>query len=118
MPDVPAPLLSAPPLAPAEPSLFNDLRAAGLHPCRAHEALVRLPVCADCLGRKCPRPCKMDLRSAGVEPALATGNASLLADCAVKELIEDQGRITTLRVRTARQEHTLRAEMVVLAAGA
>jgi choline dehydrogenase-like flavoprotein len=116
--DIPAPPLPAPPLSAAEESLFNGLRAAGLHPYRAHEALARLPGCTDCLGRKCPRPCKMDGRSAGVEPALATGNAALLADCAVEELIEDRGRITALRVRAAGQEHRLRADIVVLAAGA
>jgi choline dehydrogenase-like flavoprotein len=116
--DIPAPPLPAPPLSAAESSLFNDLRAAGLHPYRAHEALARLPGCTDCLGRKCPRPCKMDGRSAGVEPALATGNAALLADCAVEELIEDNGRITALKVRAAGQEHRLHADIVVLAAGA
>jgi choline dehydrogenase-like flavoprotein len=116
--DNPAPPLAAPPLSAAEVSLFNDLRAAGLHPYRAHEALARLPGCTDCLGRKCPRPCKMDGRSAGVEPALASGNAMLLADCTVEELIEEAGRITALRVRAGGQEHRLRADIVVLAAGA
>ena len=116
--DIPAPALSAPALSDAEDSLFKDLRAAGLHPYRAHEALARLPGCTDCLGRKCPRPCKMDGRSAGVEPALATGNAQLLADCTVEELVEEAGRITALRVRAGGQEQCLRADIVVLAAGA
>ena len=116
--DIPAPPLPAPPLSEAEASLFKDLREAGLHPYRAHEALARLPGCTDCLGRKCPRPCKMDGRSAGVEPALATGTARLLADCTVEELIEEKGRITAVRVRTGGQEHRLHAEIVVLAAGA
>jgi choline dehydrogenase-like flavoprotein len=114
----PAPPLSAPALTDSEASLFKDLREAGLHPYRAHEALRRLPGCGDCLGRKCPRPCKMDGRSAGVEPALETGRASLLADCAVEEMIESAGRITGLGVRAAGQEHLLKAEIVVLAAGA
>lgn len=114
----PAPPLSAPPLTGAEQSLFNDLRAAGLHPYRAHEALARLPGCTDCLGRKCPRACKMDGRSAGVEPALATGKAALLADCTVEELIERGGRIAELRVRAEAKEHRLRGDVVVLAAGA
>lgn len=116
--DIPAPPLPAPPLSPAEASLFNDLRAAGLHPYRAHEAMVRLPGCTDCLGRKCPRPCKMDGRSAGVEPALATGNAALLADCAVEELVETAGRITAVRVHAQGHDLHLRSDIVVLAAGA
>lgn len=116
--EIPAPALAAPPLSEAEAGLFRDLEAAGLHPYRAHEALARVPGCTDCLGRKCPRPCKMDGRSAGVEPALATGKAFLLADCTVEELIERGGRIAELRVRAAGQEHRLRSDMVVLAAGA
>lgn len=116
--DIPAPPMPAPPLSEAEAGLFADLRAAGLHPYRAHEALARLPGCTDCLGRKCPRPCKMDGRSAGVEPALATGKAALLPDCTVEELIERGARIAELRVRAGGQEHRLRGDVVVLAAGA
>ncbi len=116
--DQPAPRLSAPPLTQAEAALFQDLRQAGLHPYRAHEALRRVPGCSDCLGRKCPLPCKMDGRSAGVEPALETGRATLLADCAVQELIEDAGRITQVRVRAEDREFLLQADVFVLAAGA
>lgn len=116
--DLSAPGLAAPPLRPEEAALFEDFRLAGLHPYRAHEALRRVPGCGDCLGHKCPRPCKMDGRSAGVEPALETGRAALLADCTVEELIEEKGRITGLRVRAAGGEHLLRGAIVVLAAGA
>lgn len=113
-----APSLAPPPLTPAEAALFEDLRRAGLHPYRAHEALRRVPGCTDCLGRKCPHPCKMDGRSAGVEPALETGKAALLADCTVEELLEAGGRIAALRVRAEGQGHELRADIIVLAAGA
>ncbi|MES2815025.1 MAG: GMC family oxidoreductase [Pseudomonadota bacterium] len=116
--DLPGPQLPAPPLTAAEARMFTDLRAAGLNPYRAHEALRRLPGCTDCLGRKCPRLCKMDGRSAGVEPALETGNATLLADCTVEELIEANGRITAVRVRVDGHEYRLVADVVVLAAGA
>lgn len=116
--DLPGPALDAPPLTEAEARMFDDFRAAGLHPYRAHEALRRLPGCTDCLGRKCPRACKMDGRSAGVEPALETGNATLLPNCAVEELIEGQGRITAVRVRAEGRDHLLQADVFVLAAGA
>ena len=115
---VSAPDLSAAPLTKPEAALFDDLRQAGLHPYRSHEALRRVPGCTDCLGRKCPLPCKMDGRSAGVEPALATGSAALLADCTVDTLDETAGRISQLRVSAGGQEHRLQAEIVVLAAGA
>lgn len=115
---LPAPLLQAPPLRDVELALFQDLRQLGLHPYRAHEALRRVPECSDCLGRKCPRPCKMDGRSAGVEPAMETGRAALLANSSVEELIESAGRITQVRVRQGGHDHLLSARTVVLAAGA
>jgi choline dehydrogenase-like flavoprotein len=115
---LPAPSLSAPALRDAEIGLFEDLRALGLNPYRAHEALRRVPGCADCLGRKCPLPCKMDGRSAGVEPAMETGRATLMADTSVEELIENGGRISQVRVRHAGQDMLLSGQTIVLAAGA
>lgn len=115
---LPAPQLPPPPLREAEVALFQELRRAGLNPYRAHEALRRVPGCSDCLGSKCPRPCKMDGRSAGVEPAMETGRAMLLANTSVEELIESAGRITRVRVRRGGQDHFLSAQTVVLAAGA
>jgi choline dehydrogenase-like flavoprotein len=112
------PKLAAPELNRSEALLFEDLRQKGLHPYRSHEGLVRLPGCEVCLGRKCPKKCKMDGRSAGVEPALETGNAYLLANCAVEELFEASGRITGLRVRSGGLTFELTADTVVLAAGA
>ena len=115
---LPAPGLSAPPLSAAEVALFQDLRAVGLNPYRSHEAMRRVPGCTDCLGRKCPLPCKMDGRSAGVEPAMETGRVMLLADASVEELIEVGGRITQVRVRRGGRDVLLSAQTVVLAAGA
>lgn len=115
---LPAPGLAAAPLSEAEAALFQDLRSVGLNPYRAHEALRRVPGCSDCLGRKCPLPCKMDGRSAGVEPAMETGRATLLADASVEELIESGGRITQVRVRRGGRDLMLSGRMVVLAAGA
>jgi choline dehydrogenase-like flavoprotein len=60
----------------------------------------------------------MDGRSAGVEPAIDTGNAELLANCTVEELIETSGRVSQVRARTKGRMLMLRAEIVVLAAGA
>lgn len=113
-----APPFAPPPLSPAEAALFEDLRRLGLHPYRAHEALRRVPGCSDCLGRKCPLPCKMDGRSAGVEPAMETGRATLMANASVEELIESGGRITEVRVRRSGHDLVLSAPIIVLAAGA
>lgn len=115
---LPAPPFQPPQLSVAEAALFEDLRRSGLNPYRAHEALRRVPGCGDCLGRKCPQSCKMDGRSAGVEPAMETGQATLLAETSVEELIESAGRITKVRVRCAGQDYLLSAQTIVLAAGA
>ena len=116
--DRPAPALPPPPLRNAETVLFDDLRALGLHPYRAHEAMRRVPGCTDCLGRKCPMRCKMDGRSAGVEPALETGHARLLTGCSVDRLDDAEGRVTGLRARADGRTLTLTADAYVLAAGA
>lgn len=115
---LPAPPFEPPPLSAAEAALFQDLRDLGLHPYRAHEALRRVPGCSDCLGRKCPLPCKMDGRSAGIEPAMETGRASLMANASVEDLIESEGRVTQVRVRRQDHDLLLTAPFVVLAAGA
>jgi choline dehydrogenase-like flavoprotein len=76
-----------------------------------------LPGCVECIGHKCPRHCKMDGRSAGVEPALATGRAALLDGCEVMALRGARGRVTHLEAERGGQRLRLRARCFVLAAG-
>lgn len=115
----PAPVLaSPPPLSGVDGALMQSLRAAGLHPYRLHSAIRYLEGCHDCLGVKCPKPCKMDGRSAGVEPALATGNAALLDGCEVRRLCGTSQTITHIEVTRAGESFPLRARQIVLAAGA
>lgn len=116
--ELPAPKLNPPPMTEAEVALFDTLRDYGLTPYRSHEAIRRIPGCTDCLGRKCPFRCKMDGRSAGVEPALETGNAHLLDNCSVLSMSEANGRITAVTAKVSDTTITLSGEIVVLAAGA
>jgi len=60
----------------------------------------------------------MDGRSAGVEPAFATGNAALLDCTEVTKLESEAGKVTRLWVRRAGETLTLSAPVVVLAGGA
>ena len=60
----------------------------------------------------------MDGRSAGVDPALASGNASLLDSCEVMELRASDGRISAVEVKRGDEIFTLKARIYVLAAGA
>ncbi|WP_238363818.1 GMC oxidoreductase [Mesobacterium pallidum] len=113
-----AALRDPPPADPGDARLIDRMTAHGLHPYRAHMAVAHLPGCLDCMGRKCPRPCKMDGRSAGVEPALATGHAALLTECDVQALRGTEGTVTGLDVRRYGETHRLSARAYVLAAGA
>ena len=98
--------------------IAQRLRAAGMHPYHLHSALRHLEGCKSCLGFKCPEPCKMDARSAGVEPALATGNAALLHSAEVTRLVGDGQRISEIELRLDGETHRLKAPLFVLAGGA
>ena len=115
---VPQPVLAAPrPLAAMDAALGQALQARGLHPYRSHVAMRQLPGCLECIGHKCPRDCKRDGRSAGVEPALATGRAVLLAEAVVTRLQGAGRQVSHVTVRHKGQLHDLRARSFVLAAG-
>lgn len=109
-----APVLA---LQPSDAALMQDLRRAGMHPYRTHMAARFLPGCESCFGRRCPRRCKMDGRSAGVLPALETGRAALIDRCTVTRIEADQGQVRAVTCRRDGQEFSLRAKRYVLAAG-
>lgn len=114
----PLPLLQPPEPDPGDAALLASFAAQGLHPYRAHSAIRHIDGCRMCLGRKCPRACKMDGRSAGVEPALATGNAALLDSATATRLLSDEGRITGVEIRRHGETLTLTARRYILAGGA
>jgi choline dehydrogenase-like flavoprotein len=114
----PATLGTPPAQSAGDAALMQGFRNSGLHPYQAHMAARFLPDCKQCFGFKCPRKCKMDGRSAGVEPALVTGNATVLDRCKVTALQADRSGITHLDVIRNGQAFSLRAKRYVLAAGA
>jgi choline dehydrogenase-like flavoprotein len=116
---VPSPAVAAPhPSTPGDAMIMDRLRGNGLHPYRLHTAVKRLDGCRDCLGHKCPRACKMDGRSAGLEPALETGHAALLTGCEVTRLVRNADNSVSVEACLDGQVETLSARHVVLAAGA
>ena len=118
--DIAMPKLRPPPeMTPAEAAMMEEFRGRGMHPYYSRIAMRRIEGCTNCVGGKCPRVCKMDGRSAGVEPALASGRAGLLAEAEVTELLEETpGRITGVRVAHDGDEAVLQARTYILAAGA
>ncbi|WP_136442049.1 GMC oxidoreductase [Pacificoceanicola onchidii] len=114
----PMPLRPAPEPNRTEASLMRSLSSAGLHPYHAHTALERVPGCQKCLGTKCPKSCKMDGRSAGVEPALRSGNAALIHSAQVTRLIASGNQISEVHTRIDGQVQHFRAKRFILAGGA
>lgn len=111
-------LREPPPLSSTDAALVAGFQAMGLHPYQIHLGVQNLPGCTGCLGVKCPRTCKMDGRSAGVEPAVATGRAALLDRCEVVALRGEAGCVDHVEARRGGETIRLRARSYVLAAGA
>ncbi|MBP0484316.1 GMC oxidoreductase [Sagittula salina] len=117
-PEVPLPLRAPPPLTAVEARLFDRLQRSGLHPYHAPTGIERIDGCRMCLGRKCPKACKMDGRSAGVEPALATGRARLVTGAEVTRLVMDGDRIAAVEATVDGTSRRFTARRIVLAGGA
>lgn len=105
-------------LAAIDASLFQSLSAQGLQPYHAHTAIARLPECLNCVGHKCPKACKMDGRSAGVEPALLTGHATLWTNATVTRFLTKKDQITGIEILRNGEKTVITANQYVLAAGA
>ncbi|WP_166418530.1 GMC oxidoreductase [Cochlodiniinecator piscidefendens] len=101
-----------------ETALFAALKSKGLHPYRGHMAIKNVEDCQSCLGFKCPKACKMDGRSAGVEPALATGHAELLDECDVTHIHSSSDQVSHIAAMHKGTEVSLRARRYILSAGA
>lgn len=110
-------LLPAPELSAGDLALQRSLAARGLNPYRMHVGIRYVPGCRECAGHKCPRACKMDGRSAGVEPALATGRAALLDRCHVERLDMSHGGVAAVVATRGGMPLRFRAKRYVLAAG-
>lgn len=113
-----APPLRTPPAAPAvDQALADAFEAGGLHPYRLHSAVRHVDGCRHCFGTKCPKPCKMDARSAGIEPALEAG-AELLTECEALRFLGQSDRIDGIEVAHQGETRVLTARRYILAAGA
>ncbi len=117
-PEVPSQLRSPPDLTACDGSMMESFRRSGLHPYRIHLGVRFLPGCRMCFGFKCPRACKMDGRSAGVDPALSTGHAALIDMCHVRALRGSRHRITHVEAERGGEILEFRARHFILAAGA
>lgn len=111
-------MLPARPFSPQDADIAQHFLNNNLHPYALHSALRHVEGCKECLGFKCPKLCKMDGRSAGVEPAMITGNATILDRCEVTKIHADLGQVTHITVRKDGENIDLVARQYVLAGGA
>jgi choline dehydrogenase-like flavoprotein len=97
--------------------MAESFSAQRLRPYHIHLAARFLPGCQNCFGFRCKRRCKLDGRSAGVDPALATGNAVLLDECEVRTFGATSDCVSHVRISRHGKELKLSARAYVLAAG-
>lgn len=112
-PDLAAPM----PISENDDAMIAEIQQRGLHPYRLHLGVRTPQTCNGCFGRKCPWNCKMDGRSAGVMPALATGQADIITDCKVTNIQDDGSRVTGIQVLQNEQSAILTARSYALCAG-
>lgn len=115
--DAGAPLPAPIPAGAATEELLSALTERGLHPYRLPLACRAVPDCSACQGFLCARECKNDADRMALRPALALG-ASLATGCEAVSLDASPTRVTGVDCVQDGRRVTLRAAVVVLAAGA
>lgn len=108
----------APPLSPANQTLFDFLLSKGLHPYRLPSACEFVPGCQTCQGFLCARNCKNDSVRVCLIPAIQDYGAHLVDHCRVHSLKSNGTRVTSIFCDYRGEAIKLKARRIVLAAGA
>ena len=111
-------LPSAPPFSSDNQPLVDYLAGRGLHPYHLPMACEYTKDCVTCQAYLCPKPCKNDGARNGVAPAVAEHGAHLLTECRVLRLEADRTQVRQVICDHRGATLTLKATVVVLAAGA
>ena len=110
--------LPSPGLCPGSRELDDFLRGKGLNPYRLPIACEYIPGCQGCQGFLCADNCRNDSARICIDPALTQFDAHLLDECEVLKLEATQSEVRGVVCSRNGYELTLRAKIVVLAAGA
>ncbi|HEX3847022.1 MAG TPA: GMC family oxidoreductase [Steroidobacteraceae bacterium] len=105
-------------LSPWDLRLMEAMRRNGLRPDILHVAMSYDAECRECVGRICPRGCKMDARTACVDKAARDHGCRVLSGCEVLSLEADAKRVRTVRCSREGRQLELQARVVALCAGA
>jgi len=111
-------LRTPPPLSPRDRHLQESFQALGLHPYRIHVACEFVDGCTGCAAGPCARGCKNDAARICVLPALEKFGAHLLPGCEVVRLEAEESEVKLIHCRWNGKDVSIRAKVVVLAAGA
>jgi len=111
-------LMPPPPLSPSAAQLVGKLSAQGLHPYQLPLACEYVPGCTSCQGYLCACDCKNDSVRVALKPAIEQHGATLLDACQVVRLHQEGRNVTAVHCVRNGQALTVRAGVVVLAAGA
>jgi choline dehydrogenase-like flavoprotein len=114
----PRPYRRPPPVSDVNRELMTFLAAKGLHPYRLPLARDPAAGCPGCQGRLCAHGCKRDAASVCLVPALERHGAALAEQCTVLRLEATRRRVTGVICQWRGRLRTVRAGLVVLAAGA
>lgn len=114
------------PAVPHEPAvarLAKSMEEQGLHPFHMPEGLDlkeggRCVRCRTCDGFPCRYGAKSDAETCGIGPALACGQVRLLTCTTVTRLVSSGRKIIAIQAERGNSPVTIRADVVVLAAGA
>ena len=111
-------LLQPPQLSPASEELYEFLLNKGLHPYHLPMACEYVTECKCCQGFLCDKDCKNDSAKICLAPAIVEFGAHLLDECEVLKLESMRNKVTGVICYYQERQMTLRATVVVLAAGA
>ncbi len=111
-------LRGPPPLSARDQHLFDSFGRLGLHPYRVHVGYEFVEGCTGCAPGVCARGCKNDAARICLVPALEKFGASILPQCEVLTLEAGSSEVKLIRCRWNEDVLSIRAKMVVLAAGA
>ncbi|BBY62453.1 dehydrogenase [Mycolicibacterium helvum] len=117
-PDPSVNLPAAPPFSNDNQPLVDYLTGRGLHPYHLPMACDYTDDCATCQTYLCARSCKNDAARNCVLPAVEEHGAHLLTECRVVRIDADRSSVRQLICEHPCGQLTLRAKVVVLAAGA
>ncbi|MGZ8268679.1 MAG: FAD-dependent oxidoreductase [Burkholderiales bacterium] len=111
-------LLPVPPPSPETAQLLDWLAQRGMHPYRSHKACEWVSGCKMCQGFMCASDCRNGAARICLEPATKQHGARLLTECAAVFLEADRRDVRQVRCAWRGQSFSVRAKLVVLAAGA